>query len=62
MEVAKEEKCEFLPFMSPKEVILKDGKVVAMVFCRSEQVCDSYSHFGDNSASLVSAVCGEFLS
>ena len=45
MEVAKEEKCEFLPFMSPKEVILKDGKVVAMVFCRSEQVCDLHSHF-----------------
>jgi dihydropyrimidine dehydrogenase (NADP+) len=37
MEVAKEEKCEFMPFMSPKEVILKEGKVTAMVFCRTEQ-------------------------
>lgn len=37
MELAKEEKCEFLPFLSPIEVILKKGLVHAMEFCRTEQ-------------------------
>lgn len=37
MELAKEEKCEFLPFHSPREVIVKDGRIVAMVFNRTEQ-------------------------
>ncbi|KAM9487870.1 dihydropyrimidine dehydrogenase [NADP(+)] isoform 2-T2 [Clarias gariepinus] len=37
MELAKEEKCEFLPFLSPREVILKKGLVHGMEFCRTEQ-------------------------
>lgn len=37
MELAKEEKCEFLPFLSPRKVIVKDGKIVAMQFVRTEQ-------------------------
>ncbi|XP_057650096.1 dihydropyrimidine dehydrogenase [NADP(+)] [Chionomys nivalis] len=37
MELAKEEKCEFLPFLSPRKVIVKDGKIVAMKFVRTEQ-------------------------
>lgn len=37
MELAKEEKCEFLPFLSPREVLLKGGRVHGMEFCRSEQ-------------------------
>lgn len=37
MELAKEEKCEFLPFLSPREVILKKGLVHAMEFCRTGQ-------------------------
>ncbi|XP_053486342.1 dihydropyrimidine dehydrogenase a, tandem duplicate 1 isoform X1 [Ictalurus furcatus] len=37
MELAKEEKCEFLPFLSPREVILKKGLVHAVEFCRTEQ-------------------------
>ncbi|XDV27126.1 hypothetical protein PO909_030710 [Leuciscus waleckii] len=40
MEVAKEEKCEFLPFLSPCEVIKKDGHVVGLRFCRTEQQDD----------------------
>lgn len=40
MEVAKEEKCEFLPFLSPREVIKKDGRVVGLRFCRTEQQDD----------------------
>lgn len=37
MELAKEEKCEFLPFLSPRKVVLKKGVVHAMEFCRMEQ-------------------------
>ncbi len=40
MEVAKEEKCEFLPFLFPSEVIKKDGRVVGLRFCRTEQQDD----------------------
>lgn len=40
MEVAREEKCEFLPFLSPREVIMKDGHVVGLRFCRTEQQDD----------------------
>uniref|UniRef100_A0A8C1SHS8 Dihydropyrimidine dehydrogenase [NADP(+)] n=1 Tax=Cyprinus carpio TaxID=7962 RepID=A0A8C1SHS8_CYPCA len=40
MEVAKDEKCEFLPFLSPHEVIMKDGRVVGLRFCRTEQQDD----------------------
>ena len=38
MDLAREEMCEFLPFLSPKKVIMKDGKISAMEFCRTEQV------------------------
>ena len=38
MELAREEMCEFLPFLSPKKVIVKAGKISAMEFCRTEQV------------------------
>ncbi|KAK7100969.1 dihydropyrimidine dehydrogenase [NADP(+)]-like [Littorina saxatilis] len=37
VDVAKEEKCEFLPFMAPRKVIVKDGRVTAMEFVRTEQ-------------------------
>ena len=37
MELAKVEKCEFLPFMAPRKVIVKDGRVAAMEFVRTEQ-------------------------
>ncbi|XP_045672629.1 dihydropyrimidine dehydrogenase [NADP(+)] isoform X3 [Phyllostomus hastatus] len=37
MELAKEEKCEFLPFLSPRKVVVKGGKIVAMQFVRTEQ-------------------------
>ena len=38
MELAREEKCEFLPFMSPKEVIVRDGKIAAIEFYKNEKV------------------------
>uniref|UniRef100_A0A3B4UN27 Dihydropyrimidine dehydrogenase [NADP(+)] n=1 Tax=Seriola dumerili TaxID=41447 RepID=A0A3B4UN27_SERDU len=37
MELAKEERCEFLPFLSPREVVMKNGRVAGMQFCRTEQ-------------------------
>ncbi|XP_072547549.1 LOW QUALITY PROTEIN: dihydropyrimidine dehydrogenase [NADP(+)] [Salminus brasiliensis] len=40
MELAKEEKCEFLPFLSPREVIMKNGRVAGLLFCRTEQLDD----------------------
>lgn len=38
MELAREEKCEFLPFMSPKKVHMKGGRIAAMEFHKTEQV------------------------
>lgn len=40
MELAKEEKCEFLPFLSPRKVVLRGGRIVAMEFVRTEQDSD----------------------
>ncbi|KAK3092130.1 hypothetical protein FSP39_025414, partial [Pinctada imbricata] len=37
MELAKEEKCEFLPFLAPRKVMMKNGKVGGMEFVRTEQ-------------------------
>uniref|UniRef100_W5MNS6 Dihydropyrimidine dehydrogenase [NADP(+)] n=1 Tax=Lepisosteus oculatus TaxID=7918 RepID=W5MNS6_LEPOC len=37
MELAKEEKCEFLPFLSPRRVIKKGGQIVSMELCRTEE-------------------------
>ena len=39
MELAREEMCEFMPFLSPRKVIRKDdGKISAIEFCRTFQV------------------------
>jgi len=40
MELAREEKCEFLPFMSPHQVHVKGDRIVAMEFNRTEQLED----------------------
>ncbi|XP_023660318.2 dihydropyrimidine dehydrogenase [NADP(+)] [Paramormyrops kingsleyae] len=37
VEHAREEMCEFLPFLSPRKVILKGARVSGMEFCRTEQ-------------------------
>ncbi|XP_058064202.1 LOW QUALITY PROTEIN: dihydropyrimidine dehydrogenase [NADP(+)] [Anopheles bellator] len=37
VDLAREERCEFIPFMTPKRVILKQGKVAALELCRTEQ-------------------------
>ena len=38
MELAKEEMCEFMPFLSPRKVHMRAGKISAIEFCRTEQV------------------------
>ncbi|XP_022126972.2 dihydropyrimidine dehydrogenase [NADP(+)] [Pieris rapae] len=38
VDLAKEEKCEFVPFMSPREVIVRDGKITGLKMCRTEQL------------------------
>ncbi|KYM98887.1 Dihydropyrimidine dehydrogenase [NADP+] [Cyphomyrmex costatus] len=35
--LAKEEKCEFIPFQSPKQVILRNKRIAAIEFYRTEQ-------------------------
>ncbi|EYC21985.1 hypothetical protein Y032_0018g3645 [Ancylostoma ceylanicum] len=37
MEAAREEKCEFMPFCTPKAVNIKDGKIVSVQFVKTEQ-------------------------
>lgn len=37
VELAKEEKCEFMPFMSPIKVNVKEDRISSMTFCRTEQ-------------------------
>ena len=37
MELAKEEKCEFLPFLAPRKVTMKGDRIAGMEFCRTEQ-------------------------
>lgn len=40
MELAREEMCEFLPFLSPRKVLTKNGRVSGMEFVRTEQAED----------------------
>lgn len=51
MELAKEEKCEFLPFLSPRKVVLKGGQIVAMEFVRTEQ--DSEGNWKEDEDQVV---------
>uniref|UniRef100_A0A5F8HDF9 Dihydropyrimidine dehydrogenase [NADP(+)] n=1 Tax=Monodelphis domestica TaxID=13616 RepID=A0A5F8HDF9_MONDO len=51
MELAKEEKCEFLPFLSPRKVIVKGGRIVAMQFVRTEQ--DESGNWNEDEDQLV---------
>lgn len=36
MELAKREKCEFIPFMSPSKVLVKNNRIVGMEFFKTE--------------------------
>uniref|UniRef100_A0A4W2HDT1 Dihydropyrimidine dehydrogenase [NADP(+)] n=1 Tax=Bos indicus x Bos taurus TaxID=30522 RepID=A0A4W2HDT1_BOBOX len=52
MELAREEKCEFLPFLSPRKVIVKGGRIVAMQFVRTEQ--DETGKWNEDEDQIVS--------
>lgn len=51
MELAKMEKCEFLPFLSPKEVVVQNGRIVSMKFLRTEQ--DENGHWMEDDDQVV---------
>jgi len=40
MQLAVEEKCEFIPFQSPKRVNTDGKRITGMEFCRNEQQDD----------------------
>ncbi|CAL4059259.1 unnamed protein product, partial [Meganyctiphanes norvegica] len=40
MELAREEMCEFLPFLSPRKVLTKNNRISGMEFVRTEQTED----------------------
>uniref|UniRef100_A0A8C1ZKI5 Dihydropyrimidine dehydrogenase [NADP(+)] n=1 Tax=Cyprinus carpio TaxID=7962 RepID=A0A8C1ZKI5_CYPCA len=42
MEVAKEEKCEFLPFLSAREIIKKDGRVEQIVHLKADFIISAF--------------------
>lgn len=52
MEAAREEKCEFMPFMSPKNVNIKNGRIVSMQFTKTEQDLNG-TWFDDNDQILT---------
>lgn len=37
VELAKEEKCEFLPFLNPREIHRRNDRITAIEFRRTEQ-------------------------
>lgn len=37
VDLAREERCELMPYLSPRKVIVKDGLITGMEFCRTEQ-------------------------
>ncbi|XP_067138648.1 dihydropyrimidine dehydrogenase [NADP(+)] [Centruroides vittatus] len=51
MDLAREEKCEFLPFLNPFQVLKKDGHIVAIEFHRTEQ--DEEGNWVDDEEQVV---------
>jgi NADPH-dependent glutamate synthase beta subunit-like oxidoreductase/dihydroorotate dehydrogenase/Pyruvate/2-oxoacid:ferredoxin oxidoreductase delta subunit len=39
-DLAKDERCEFLPYMSPKELVMRDGRIAAIEFWKMEKNAD----------------------
>lgn len=40
MELAQHEKCEFIPFMTPKKVHVENNRIIAIEFKRMEETSD----------------------
>jgi dihydropyrimidine dehydrogenase (NADP+) len=45
-DLAREERCEFLPYVTPKQVVTRDGHIVAMEFFKTEKD-DNGNYFND---------------
>ena len=53
MDLAREEKCELMPFHSPQEVIVgANGKITGIRFCRTEQDPET-SHWNEDEEQVV---------
>ena len=59
-ELAKHEKCEFVPFLSPQEVIIKNGRVGGMKFFRTEQ--DENGRWLDDPEQVTTLKCDFVIS
>ena len=59
-ELAKHEKCEFVPFLSPQEVIIKNGRVGGMKFFRTEQ--DEHGRWLDDPEQVTTLKCDFVIS
>eukprot|EP01124_Arcella_intermedia_P026121 TRINITY_DN4838_c0_g1_i2.p1 TRINITY_DN4838_c0_g1~~TRINITY_DN4838_c0_g1_i2.p1 ORF type:complete len:1048 (+),score=285.62 TRINITY_DN4838_c0_g1_i2:33-3176(+) len=60
VDLAKHEKCEFLPYCLPKQVIKKDGKIVAIEFYKTELGEDGEYHADKDS--LIRVKCDYIIS
>lgn len=60
MELARDEMCEFLPFLSPRKVIVKNGRVAGMEFVRTEQTEDG--SWIDDEDQMVRLKCDYIIS
>ncbi|VDK24262.1 unnamed protein product [Anisakis simplex] len=55
METAREERCEFIPYMEPKKVNVKDGRIVSVTFKKTEQDLDGNWHDDDDQTLTLKA-------
>jgi NADPH-dependent glutamate synthase beta subunit-like oxidoreductase/dihydroorotate dehydrogenase/Pyruvate/2-oxoacid:ferredoxin oxidoreductase delta subunit len=59
-EVAKEERCEWLPFSSPKEVVVRDGRIVAVEFYKMD--IDEAGNYVKDEDQFVRVKCDYIIS
>jgi len=59
-ELARQEKCEFIPFMSPQEVMMRNGRVSGMKFFRTEQ--DDNGQWGEDPEQMSKLKCDFIIS
>jgi len=60
MELAREEMCEFLPFLAPREVTVRGERVAALTFARTEQLEDG--SWVEDEDQLMTLKCDHIIS
>ncbi|EGG13663.1 dihydropyrimidine dehydrogenase [Cavenderia fasciculata] len=60
VDIAKDERCEFLPYVLPKQVIKRDGKVVALEFYKTEK--DDSGNYGIDEDQFFRVKCDYIIS